>query len=71
MPEAGGCLWFPIGMPRCGVIAERPGMTRALSEMESHLKKGEKSFLHPLFPAERRGSGIAGLIHENHSDLSY
>lgn len=34
-------------------------------------KKGEWSFLSPLFPAERRASVTTTLIHENHSDLSY
>lgn len=34
-------------------------------------KKGEWSFLSPLFPAERGASVTTTLIHENHSDLSY
>lgn len=67
--EAGGCLWFLIGLLSCTTTAKCPGMTWAL--LESHLKKGEKCFLSPPFPAERKGSGIASPIHEKHSDLLY
>lgn len=53
-----GRLWFPIGLSRCGGIAERPGMTRALSEMESHLKK--KAF--SVLSFQLRGEDLASLL---------
>lgn len=71
MLEAGGCapILLQLQWRRGSAAAEGEG-AEAHQEMESHLGKG-KIFPSPLLPTERRGSDIASLIHENHSELLY